>query len=369
MNKNVEKVLALFRSKGNKVFYLSSKRIAERNKVAFDDVVEAKKLYKLEKHPGLVEHCKEVGVDAAAVTSYWHKSKKYSMNVKPGQPDMELLKELILSEMKDYSPEYIPIDREPSIEPHLLVIDPADIHIGKLATSFETGESYDSQIAVKRVIEGVKGLIKKSSGYEINKVLLIIGNDILHIDSPSRTTSGGTPQDTDGMWYENFLLAQKLYVDIITMLTSIAEVHVVYNPSNHDYSHGFFLANTLKVWFKNNKDVTFDASLQHRKYFSYGKNLIGSTHGDGAKEIDLPLLMAQDAPKEWGMSKHRYIYTHHIHHKKSRDYGSVCVESLRSPSATDGWHHKKGYQHAPKAVEAFVHHPEHGQVARFTHIF
>jgi hypothetical protein len=282
---------------------------------------------------------------------------------------IEDLQEKFLEEMSKYSPSYPALKRTKSKDAHLLVIDPADIHVGKLCKAFESGEDYDSQIAVKRVKEGIQGLLDKSAGYNIDKILLIIGNDILHIDSPGRVTTSGTPQDTDGMWYENFLIAQKLYVEVIEMLLPLADVHIQYDPSNHDYTNGFFLANTIKTWFRTNPNVIFNTSIAHRKYFVYHENLIGTTHGDGAKEQDLPLLMAQEAPKDWGNCKHRYFYTHHIHHKKSKDYGSVCVESLRSPSGTDSWHHKNGYQHSPKAVEAFLHHPNHGQVARFVHIF
>ena len=271
--------------------------------------------------------------------------------------------------MKDYSPIYPELKRNKIKDAHLLVIDPADIHVGKLASSFETGEAYDNQIAIKRVKEGVQGLLDKSAGFNIDKILFIIGNDILHIDSPRRMTTSGTPQDTDGMWYDNFLLAKQLYVDVIEMLVPLADVHVQYDPSNHDYTHGFFLADTIRTWFRNNKNVTFNTSISHRKYFVYGANLIGTTHGDGAKEQDLPLLMAQEASKNWGDCNHRYFYTHHIHHKKSKDYGSVCVESLRSPSGTDSWHARNGYQHSPKAVEAFIHHPVHGQICRITHLF
>jgi len=109
---------------------------------------------------------------------------------------------------------------------------------------------------------------------------LIIGNDILHIDTPRRTTTSGTPQDTDGMWYENFLNAKKLYVDVIESLLTVSDVHVTYNPSNHDYTNGFFLADVISSWFRKCENVTFDVSIKHRKYFSYGQNLIGTTHGD-----------------------------------------------------------------------------------------
>jgi hypothetical protein len=52
------------------------------------------------------------------------------------------------------------------------------------------------------------------------------------------------------------------------------------------------------------KNITFDCSIAHRKGFQYGKNLIGTTHGDGAKHQDLPLLMATEFPLEWSQTKH-----------------------------------------------------------------
>ena len=78
--------------------------------------------------------------------------------------------------------------------------------------------------------------------------------------------------------------------------------------------------------------------------------------------------MAHESP-DWGKCKHRYIYTHHLHHKTAKDFMSVCVEGMRSPSGTDGWHHRNGYQHAPKAVEGFIHHRDFGQIARLNHLF
>jgi hypothetical protein len=278
------------------------------------------------------------------------------------------IKDAIIKELENYIPEYPTIKREKTKENHLLVVDPADIHIGKLARSYETGEEYNSEIAIKRVLSGINGLLNKSIGFNIDKVLLIIGNDILHTDTPKRTTTSGTPQDTDGMWYDNFLTAKSLYVKVIEQLMQVADLTVHYNPSNHDYTSGFYLADCLATWFRTSKNITFNTSISHRKYLKYHSNLIGTTHGDGAKDSDLPLLMAQES-KDWTDCKHRYIYTHHIHHKKSKDYGSVCVESLRSPSGTDSWHHRNGYQHAPKAVEAFIHDKNDGQIARINHVF
>ena len=133
----------------------------------------------------------------------------------------------------------------------------------------------------------------------------------------------GTPQDTDGMWYENFMTAKKLYVDVLEMLISEADVHFVYNPSNHDYMSGFMLSDSIQSWFRKCKNITFDCSIAHRKGFKYGKNLIGTTHGDGAKIPDLPLIMANEFAQEWAETKHRYVYTHHVHHKTSKDFHGI----------------------------------------------
>ena len=327
------------------------------------------------KYRGLKAASEQAGVDIESVKHGWLKTKEASLFFKnPLHKDdaknkLEELCKRLIQDMQKFAPKYPTIKRDPGKKEYLLVIDPADIHIGKLADSFETGEDYNNQIAVKRVKEGVQGILNKAQGFPIDKILFIGGNDILHIDTPSRTTTAGTKQDTDGQWYSNFLIAKQLYVDILIQLISVADVHFTFNPSNHDYQTGFFLADVIKTYFGNNKNISFDCSISHRKGFRYGSNLIGTTHGDGAKTQDLPLLMAQEFPIEWSKTKHRYVYTHHVHHKTSKDFIGVTVESLRSPSGTDSWHHIKGYQHAPKAVEGFIHHKENGQVARLTHLF
>ena len=326
--------------------------------------------YRFYKHKALAEEVEKVGIPIENVGHYWHKGQHFSIFTKTDKdPSYFDIRDEIVESMKSAAPSYtVPVLQSQS-DPHLLVVDPADIHIGKLARAIETGEEYNTKIAVDRVLEGLSGLLNKASGFNIDRVLLVIGNDILHTDNHSRSTTKGTPQDTDGMWYDNFRTAKDLYIKVIETLMYVSPVNIMYNPSNHDFVNGFFLADTLSSWFSNVHSVKFDVSPSHRKYYVYGKNLIGGTHGDGAKEADLPLLMANEASEFWHDCPHRYFYTHHIHHKRSREIGSVTIESLRSPSGADSYHHRYGYQHNAKAVEAFIHHPKFGQVARLTHIF
>lgn len=321
------------------------------------------------RHRALSEECDIAGIDINDVNYYWYKSEKFSINSSVNATkDYNALVNDIIERQKQYSPSYRKYKRNKVEDGHLLIIDPADVHIGKLVSSTEVGDTYNVDIAAKRFKDGVKGVLDKSSGFNIDKIVMIGGNDILHVDSPKNTTTSGTHQDTDGMWYDNFLVAKKCYVEALELLISIADVEFVYCPSNHDYMTGYFLSKVLETWFRNSKNISFKTTMAHRKYFTYHSNLIGVTHGDGAKINDLPMLMASEA-EHWSKCTNRYIYTHHIHHKMSKDYIGVTIESLRSPSGTDSWHHRNGYQHVPKAIEGFIHSKDFGQVARLTHLF
>jgi hypothetical protein len=323
-------------------------------------------------NPALLEEAEKVGIDVGDVRQAWYKGKNWSIQFSPKKEGVtfeQMLKDHIESVEKHTFNYDIVRTKNNNGDCHLLVVDPADIHVGKLARAFETGEEYNSEIAIQRVHDGVAGILEKAEGFNIDKILFVAGNDVLHIDTPDRRTRNGTPQDTDGMWYDNFLKAKEMYVTVIDRLLLKADVHFMFNPSNHDYTNGFFLADSITSWYRNCKNITFDTSIAHRKYYRYHDNLIGTTHGDGAKSVDLPILMATESKEDWAKVKHRYIYTHHVHHKTAKDHPGVTIESLRSPSGADSWHHIKGHQHAVRAIEGFLHHKNHGQIARLTHIF
>ena len=323
----------------------------------------------------------ERGIDKKDVVSvkHWQSASgeyRFSIVTKEDLTSNENdLLEKVSSFIEKYSPHYPSVKRTTKQNNHLLVINPSDIHIGKYANHLETGDGYDVEVACMRVLEGLEGLMAKAQGFEVDRVLFCIGNDILHIDNVYNTTTAGTNQDVDGKWWEHFEVALALYVKCVEILREIAPVDVIHSMSNHDYQSGFHLAHALKSWFRNDSEVTFDISVAHRKYYKYGKNLIGLEHGDGAKMANLPLTMAQERPLLWSETTHRYWYLHHLHHKvkhkwlDAKDFIGVTVEYMRSPSGTDSWHSRKGFTGVPKAVEGFLHEKESGQVARLVHYF
>tara|TARA_B110000444_G_scaffold257488_2_gene296005 strand:- start:499 stop:1584 length:1086 start_codon:yes stop_codon:yes gene_type:complete len=334
--------------------------------------------YNLTHNSALDQHLLERGIDKKEVVSVKHWQNmggelRFSVVTKNVEIDEKSIFNNVLKLIEENAPEYPKINYKTGN--HLLVINPADVHIGKYADKEETGEDYNIDIAVKRVLEGVSGLIEKSKGFPIDKILFCIGNDILHTDNVMSSTTRGTYQDTDGKWWRHYEVALKVYVKCVEMLRKIAPVDCVHSMSNHDFQSGFHLAHALKSWFRNTKDVSVDCGVSNRKYYVYGSNLIGLEHGDGAKMDKLPLLMAQEQSSSWAVTTHRYWYLHHLHHKikhrwlDAKDYIGVTIEYMRSPSASDSWHSGKGFCGVPKAVEGFLHEKDSGQVARFVHYF
>tara|TARA_B110000902_G_scaffold158813_1_gene182028 strand:+ start:4995 stop:6056 length:1062 start_codon:yes stop_codon:yes gene_type:complete len=320
------------------------------------------------------DECEKEDIDPKTLHSGWIKSENaslYFQQPKAQEEDFKKMSEELIKEVSQHSPQYKKIPRDQKLDGHLFFCCPSDLHIGKLCKSFVSGEEYDSQMAVLRALSGVNGCIDKAKGFPIDKVVFLLSGDLLHVDNLSNTTTKGTPQDTDGLFSDNFLIAKRLMVDIIETLVQLADVHIMFTPGNHDHVSGWLMAQVLQAHFRKNKNISWDISMQMRKYYKYHNNLISSTHGDAVKWALLPMLMA-DESKDWSDTKYRYMFTQHIHHKVTakNDFVGVTMESLRSPSEADAWHHKSGYSSSNnKAIESFLFSKENGQVARITHLF
>lgn len=319
------------------------------------------------------------GLDPKDVKHGWIKNDNSSLffknpNFQGAQDNQDKFIKELTNSLKEHSPKYPKIKRTKSKDGHLLVIDIADLHINKFAEKFLTGEEYNSDIAVKRALDGTKGLLQKAQGFEIEKILFVIGNDVLNTDNANNSTTKLTPQNTDLNWYKAFNVAKDCYVRCIEMCMSVADVDVVHCISNHDYVSGTFLAETINTWFRNSKNVNVDSSPMYRKYYQYHSNMLMLSHGDKGKLSDLPMLIATEEPQMWANTKFRFGYLHHVHHHSShkflsgKDFIGINVTYLRSPSSADLWHYESGFLNMV-CCEAFIHSKQNGRVAHLFNYF
>lgn len=349
--------------------------------------------------PLVLEAAEAVGAHPSSVNHFWRVKKtedgRFSVHVTNSAGEQESFRDVILDTLEGINAGLDLPPRFPEAKGNLLVLDPADVHIGKLCVKTETGFEYNESIAEHRLIEGSRQLLEYGVKEGATRVLFVIGNDISHIDNPKGTSTKGTPQDASSSIFTIYRVAQRAYVKVINMALEMGvSVDVVFNPSNHDWVLGFTIAQAIGLLFADHPNVSvtdYYLSERHRKYYRFEKNLFGFTHGDGAKEKDLPELMTLEARPHISDTLFRYWYVHHYHHKIKRAAGisplqrekdhismtSICsgpgrmesdeceIEYVRSPSPPDGWHDRNGYV-GRQAVEGFIHHPYDGKVGSRT---
>ncbi len=249
-------------------------------------------------------------------------------------------------------------------------VDMPDIHLGKHTWAEESGEDYDLEIAKKIVRISLEKILSYTAGFDIEQVILPIGNDFFNVDGKENMTSHGTPQQEDTRWNRTFREGRRLMEEIVDQCSQIAPVSVIVVPGNHDEERSFYLGEVLDARYYNAKHITVDNRAMKRKYFHFGSNLIGFTHGYWEKVTKLPSLMPLEAPKLWADSLHREWHLGDKHHKKdllhrTEDMDGVTIRLLRSLSATDTWHFDKAYVGTPRSAEGFLWDKQDGNVAQF----
>ncbi len=264
-------------------------------------------------------------------------------------------------------------------ENNLLEVSIFDLHIGKLAWGGETYENYDVKIARERFLKALETLIQRASGFPYSRILFPVGNDFFNSDTIYNTTTKGTPQDEDLRWQKTFKIGSRLLIDAINLLKQTgAPVDVLVIPGNHDFERSYYLGEFLDAWFNNDPVVNIDNGASPRKYYVFGKVLLGFTHGSEEKEGSLPLIMASDIISKpyWSETKYHEWHVGHIHRKRNVTYSiydnkektlnedlGVTVRYLSSLTGTEEWHHKKGFIGCIKAADAFIWNDEFGLVA------
>lgn len=254
----------------------------------------------------------------------------------------------------------------------LYEIEMPDIHIGKLTWGEETGEDSDIKIQVQTAKSVIQSLLLHTQNYPIERILFPIGHDYFNVDNQFNTTSHGTPQQEDTRWRKTFRVGWTLAADMIAMCAQVAPVDVYIIPGNHDEERSYYLGETLSALYAKSKNVMVENSAKSRKYYQYGKNLIGMTHGYHEKIAKLKDIMSFEVPDLWASTKFREWHTGDKHHKEDFLYktheadNGVVIRILRSLTPPDAFHYNKGYIGALKASEAFLWDKENGLIAQFT---
>lgn len=252
------------------------------------------------------------------------------------------------------APEYTDAD--------LLAVYPVgDPHIGLLSWHEDAGENFDLDIAERNLVGAFEHLTALAPA--ASEALLIFIGDNDHADGHSATTKG-TRVDVDGRFVKRARTSIRVGRRAVDLaLKKHGRVQLIWERGNHDELVSAMTALAFSLVYENEPRVTVDVSPEMFHWYRFGKNLIGTHHGDKVKPEQLMGVMAVDRAHEWGGCPHRRFYCGHYHHQIVKEVPGVIVEYLPTLAGSDAWHRSMGYRSA-RAMYMDVLHREWGHINR-----
>ena len=268
--------------------------------------------------------------------------------------------------------------RQPAVKGHgkpraglwqVLVV--SDTHFGNRSWRGTTGSDWDLAIAERVVGEAAGELLAVGDTHKPARRTVALLGDLFHVDTPSGTTTSGTPLERDGRLQKMLDVGTTTILRIIERSAETVPTDVVLVHGNHDESLSWAFHRLLLERYRNDKRITIDGNYTGRKYLSHGRNLLGFAHGHRAKK-KLPQLMAIEAASQWAACPYREYHTGHYHSTAAEwsrpieTIDGVLVRTAPSLCVADDWHASLGFLNARQAMETHLYAFDGGLTA--THV-
>jgi hypothetical protein len=318
------------------------------------------------------EIIKLLGIDTTIwkLSQFWNKEQNNKWLVSAlitRLPKEQIVQNSFIEELSKYElPVYDKINpvylNESSSEKVCGVISLQDLHFGKPGNE-------NMGVVVDKAICYLIG--KAYANYNLEKVIFVIGPDTLNMDTFDGTTTKGT-------LVENSETATKAYMKAFdAVCLAIGKIkhfcdklEVVFIPGNHDRLSSFHLIHAVSQVFKLSGDIVFNTSYRERKVIMYHTNMIALEHGDVSSKNN-PLVFATEFSKEWGNSKHRFLYTGHYHGRKTKEVITENEEQgfitriIPALTSSDYYHYHNKWTGNQRAAIVHIHEANKGLISEF----
>ena len=302
------------------------------------------------------------------LSSYWNKEKHDGWFISAMVTAIKHEPKDILAEViSNFNPRYEQIGEvfvnQKFTSDSVGIISTQDLHFGK----------EDNTDIVNHFKAAVTNLVGRAyMSHKLNKIIYVIGGDLLNMDTFSGTTTGGTPVDNAQRAQDAYREAfDALFWSINYLKQFCDNLHVVYVPGNHDRLSSYHMAHALSKCFdKEDYSIYFDVQYAERKVVVYGHNFFAFEHGDVSKK-NTALVYATEFPVSWGRTKYRTCFTGHFHSKKTveftteNEHNGFAVKHLPSLCSTDYWHYHNKFVGAKRQAIMEIHDVEKGKVSEF----
>jgi hypothetical protein len=318
------------------------------------------------------EIIKILGIDTRIwkLSQFWNKEQNNKWLVSAlitRLPQEQIVQKSFIEELSKYElPTYDKINpaylNESSSEKVCGVISLQDLHFGKPGNE-------NMGIVMDKAICYLIG--KAYANYNLEKIIFVIGPDTLNMDTFDGTTTKGTPVENSETATKAYMKAfDAICLAIGKMKHFCNNLEVVFIPGNHDRLSSFHLIHAVSQVFKLSPEIIFNTTYKERKVVMYYDNMIALEHGDVSSKNN-PLVFATDFPKEWGSSKHRFLYTGHYHGRKTKEVITENEEQgfvtriIPALTSSDYYHYHNKWTGNQRAAIIHIHEANKGLISEF----
>lgn len=236
----------------------------------------------------------------------------------------------------------------------MLLVGISDFHFGLLSTDHSTGNEYNMRIAKSLYLDTIYQIVEEVRGKKFDEIVFLHGNDFINFNSTGQSTSNGTLQENDGIWFDVVNQAVELSLQGINAMIPLANrLKVIFVPSNHDLETMYGIMHTLRAYYHTCPNIEVDYSPLPYKYHQFGKCLFGFGHDlDKKRRLE---RFTVDAKELWSSSEHMYWMLAHLHQAIQYEREGY-LETYRLPtlSGWSRWATNKGFSQTDRRTQCFI---------------
>jgi hypothetical protein len=288
---------------------------------------------------------------------------------KGGPTTMECVEAMIDAAKKELRRPLTKTVKAPKRDRLWQVLVVADCHFGKYAWGKTTGgDDYDLDQAELLVGNAGRELLAVGEAHKPTRRTIAFLGDLFHYDTPTGTTTSGTPLERDGRLQKMIAVGCDSLLAIVERSAETVPTDVVIVNGNHDEVLSWTFQRIMQERFRNDRRVTVKPDFTGRQYLAEGKTLLGFVHGNRAKR-KLPQIMALEASQQWSQCPYREWHTGHFHSQAAEwqrpieTLDGVIVRTAPALCPPDDWHSVNGFIGARQAMETFLYAPDGGLTA------
>ena len=287
----------------------------------------------------------------------------FSVMLRPAIEPPEEIAQRIRDTLEGMQPAGIVPPRQ-YVDADLCTIVPiSDAHIGLQAWARETGEAYSTDIATERLRSWVGQVVSSCPASEV--CVILDNGDLTHADDHTNLTPASKHVlDVDTRHFRTLeVTVEALACAVETALARHNRVMVRILPGNHNRESYIAVMFALAERYRDNPRVEVQKVPGEFFALEWGKVMLAAHHGDKAKADRIVHFLADQYAEMWGRTKHRFLFTGHLHHHKSQDIGGVQWEQLRAMTARDAYAVSHAFT-ARAQLQAITFHKERGEIQR-----